>query len=305
MQRTTLGDIMSERRFPKIDRTATGNSVSTIPQIPPPTSTTTSNKNVISSPSSSSSSLASLYGITHPLNRMALTANGHLQRLVSSYYDAPVSIVVLSCTMRPSTTTITMIETNDHVTIVSNVSSILPIHHSTSQQQQQQRQQKEQPQQQQHNQTWDRVVQLMVHDQVFCTAQSVITVRDPHCQQLVQSGDIGLGQLFRYLDILPMFTLHAAAPSRSSFASSSTVNNTNNGMQQQCFSSLAAHREDCHAIHDACCTDDNEDNEGGGGGFWRDYSLDCEELSCRIREDFVVGMWNLQPQEYPSSCEDT
>lgn len=37
-------------------------------------------------------------------------------------------------------------------------------------------------------------------------------VYDPNCQELVESGAVGLGQLFRYLDILPEFELHAAAP---------------------------------------------------------------------------------------------
>lgn len=38
--------------------------------------------------------LAARFGIQSPLDRMALTANGNLQRLFSSYYDAPVHVVV-------------------------------------------------------------------------------------------------------------------------------------------------------------------------------------------------------------------
>ena len=41
--------------------------------------------------------LASRFGITSPLDRMALTANGNLQRIFSSYYDAPVHVVVDKC----------------------------------------------------------------------------------------------------------------------------------------------------------------------------------------------------------------
>jgi hypothetical protein len=44
--------------------------------------------------------LASKYGICSKLDRMAVTANGNLQRLFSSYYDAPVSVVVESCKQR-------------------------------------------------------------------------------------------------------------------------------------------------------------------------------------------------------------
>jgi hypothetical protein len=45
----------------------------------------------------SGTTLANRFGIEHPLDRMALTANGNLQRLVSSYYDAPVQVVVDFC----------------------------------------------------------------------------------------------------------------------------------------------------------------------------------------------------------------
>jgi hypothetical protein len=41
--------------------------------------------------------LQDTYNITSPLDRMALTANGNLQRLVSSYYDAPVHVTVQTC----------------------------------------------------------------------------------------------------------------------------------------------------------------------------------------------------------------
>jgi len=162
--------------------------------------------------SSTTTTLASKYGIRHPLDRMALTANGNLQRLVASYYDAPVRVVVQSCVLRQP----------------SSSSSLL-----------QQQQQSPPP-----PQVWDRVVHLQVHNRTFCTATSVITVRDPLCQELVATGQVGLGQLFRFLDLLPEFQLHAAAP-----------------------------------------------HQPEGGGFWRDYTLQCAELSCRIVEDFGPGMW--------------
>jgi hypothetical protein len=40
----------------------------------------------------------------------------------------------------------------------------------------------------------------------------VVSVYDPLCQSLVESGQVGLGQLFRYLDILPEFELRDAGP---------------------------------------------------------------------------------------------
>jgi hypothetical protein len=86
-------------------------------------------------------------------------ANGNLQRLFSSYYDAPVHVVVDTC----------------HATSLNN--------------------------------TWNRIVHLTVFEQNICTATSQITILDDDCIQLVESKTVGLGQLFRYLDILPNFTL--------------------------------------------------------------------------------------------------
>lgn len=108
-------------------------------------------------------SLAQVYGIHHPLDRMAVTANGNLQRLFSSYYDAPVRVLV------------------DYSRQISDSE-------------------------------WDRRVHLMVFDKTFCTADSFIQVHSKESQELVQSGKVGLGQLFRYLDILPEFALQAAGP---------------------------------------------------------------------------------------------
>lgn len=113
--------------------------------------------------SSSSTSLAQKYGITDPLDRMALTANGNLQRLVASYYDSPVSVKVEECSLRESG-------------------------------------------------IWDRKVCLSVYGRIFCTAASVIHVHDEDIEALVESEQVGLGQVFRFLDILPEFQLNDAGP---------------------------------------------------------------------------------------------
>jgi len=46
------------------------------------------------------STLQQAFNVTSPLDRMALTANGNLQRLFSSYYDAPVIVAVDACEVR-------------------------------------------------------------------------------------------------------------------------------------------------------------------------------------------------------------
>ena len=160
--------------------------------------------------------LTETYGITHPLDRMALTANGNLQRLVASYYDAPVTVVVESCELRQTEPIVA--DGNNEACFTTGSSSSAP------------------------PQVWDRVVQLQVHGTTFCTATSVITVHDALCQSLVESRQVGLGQLFRYLNILPEFELQDAG------------------------------------VHPC---------------FWREYSLQCSELSCQIHEEFRPGMWEI------------
>jgi len=181
---------------------------------PPPTTNNNNNNNKHSNaPGAETTTLASKYGITHPLDRMALTANGNLQRLVASYYDAPVTVVVESCTLRAR----------------------------------EQPQQSQQSQQQSNNsppQIWDRVVHLQVFGQTFCTATSVIAVHDALCQQLVQSGAVGLGQLFRYLDLLPEFELHAAGPT----GNGNCNGNDNGGFWREY--TLRCSELTCHIVED-------------------------------------------------------
>jgi hypothetical protein len=115
---------------------------------------------------SESYSLAQVYGIHHPLDRIAVTANGNLQRLFSSYYDAPVNVVVEHC--RQSS---------------QNLGE------------------------------WNRRVHLTVFDdKTFCTADSIVQLHNPDCRALVESGKVGLGQLFRYQNVLPEFILKSAGP---------------------------------------------------------------------------------------------
>ena len=126
--------------------------------------------------------LAARFGITSRLDRMALTANGNLQRLFSSYYDAPVHVVVDSCEQK----TLQLWDRVVHLTVLNQVrNQVLP-----------------------ETQVFCDTECLKYRGlQVFCSAHSIVTIHDPACQDLVQSGKVGLGQLFRYLDRLPTFEL--------------------------------------------------------------------------------------------------
>lgn len=151
-------------------------------------------------------------GQISPLERVALTANGNLQRIFSSYYDAPVHVIIDHCRLRPkSNHTLTRQCDTEHF-------------------------------------VWDRRVHLSVFNQNFCTAFSEVTICSGEYADLVTKGGVGLGQLFRYLNKLPTFQL------------------------------LDAGRLE-------------------HGGIWREYTLECDNISCRIREEFSSTAWDIVPPE--------
>mmetsp|Transcript_27925 Transcript_27925/g.51489 ORF Transcript_27925/g.51489 Transcript_27925/m.51489 type:complete len:300 (+) Transcript_27925:164-1063(+) len=126
-----------------------------------------------------------------PMERIALTANGNLQRIFSSYYDAPVHVHVDSCSRRENSP----MNGEDIPQIGFNHSSIgfdptIKMQHVIN-----------------GGATWDRVVHIQVHDQTICRATSIISVQSPLCVRLIEDGSIGLGQMFRYLNRLPTFSL--------------------------------------------------------------------------------------------------
>ena len=114
-----------------------------------------------------------------PMERIALTANGNLQRIFSSYYDAPVHIHVESCSRRKACTN------GEHVPqILLNHSELVS-----------------------GDAVWDRIVRIKVLGKTTCKATSIISVKTPMCIRLIENGSVGLGQMFRYLNKLPTFSL--------------------------------------------------------------------------------------------------
>eukprot|EP01038_Epipyxis_sp_PR26KG_P008889 gene8889-11988_t len=93
-----------------------------------------------------------------PMERIVLSANGNLQRILSAYYGAPINVVIRKCDeVEPS--------------------------------------------------VFDREVDLVMSNQVICTAKGKIIIYDPECIDAVAAKKIGIGQLFRYLGVLPTFSL--------------------------------------------------------------------------------------------------
>lgn len=108
-----------------------------------------------------------------PLERIAVTATGNLQRIISSYYCRPVVVTCLE---------------NDEVAPGE----------------------------------YRRRVQLAVvfgeeERRVFCEARSRISIRSPEIEESVRRGTVGVGQLFRFYNILPEFRLVDAGRTQEGF----------------------------------------------------------------------------------------
>ena len=132
---------------------------------------------------SESYSLEDIYDISSPLDRIALTANGNLQRLFSSYYDAPVVVEMVHCTKQKEQNPKQTDYESDKNPPLSTFSA-----------------------------SWNRRVMLKVFDRTFCTADSIVVVHSQEIENLVESGTVGIGQIFRHFNILPEFNLIKAGP---------------------------------------------------------------------------------------------
>jgi hypothetical protein len=97
-----------------------------------------------------------------PLERIVITANGNLQRILSAYFNSNVTVNILK---------------NERISVEE-----IPL-------------------------IFDRKVELVCFGMTKCIAESLITITDTTIIDLIVSKKVGLGQLFRYLNMLPEFTL--------------------------------------------------------------------------------------------------
>jgi hypothetical protein len=116
-----------------------------------------------------------------PLERIIITANGNLQRIMSAYYGAPVIVNILKCDPIED---ITLYKNTKIYNDNTNKNTLLCV--------------------------YDREVTLLMNDQIFCTAKGLIEIYDKELIDAIEYKKIGIGQIFRYLGALPSFKLHAA-----------------------------------------------------------------------------------------------
>ncbi|KAJ3227286.1 hypothetical protein HK099_002650 [Clydaea vesicula] len=99
-----------------------------------------------------------------PLERILLTANGNVQRIISSYYNSPVTVEIISNQLKNSSNT-------DSVNV------------------------------------YEREVNLHCMNNICCNAVSTIKVSNEDYIDLIENQKVGVGQLFRYCNLLPEFVL--------------------------------------------------------------------------------------------------
>ena len=110
---------------------------------------------------SSRETQVTLSGEFSPLERILLTANGNLQRIISAYFNSKVTVKIIQ---------------NECV------SECMPM-------------------------KFQRSVELVCDGKVKCVADSSLAVSDPEIASLIVNDRIGIGQIFRHLNILPEFEL--------------------------------------------------------------------------------------------------
>lgn len=84
-------------------------------------------------------------------------------------------------------------------------------------------------------------------------------VKDRECLHAIEAGLVGVGQLFRYLNILPSFKLNASGKAPQSIPRSSLMKGRKDGKMP-----IEYH-------------------------LWRDYELSCPKISCHFIECFAPG----------------
>ena len=206
-----------------------------------------------------------------PMERIALTANGNLQRILSSYYDAPVCVRVDRCSRRKGGT-----RRRRRRKSGGGAEDGLPPPTTDA----------DDDDHEDGDATWDRIVRIQVRGATVCRATSVIRVRCTRCRTLIEEGTVGIAQMFRYLDRLPTFSLLDAG--RRTEGGVGGGGGRERGERGGLGEGEGGEGEGGSSFDDR---DDGDDL--GMGGVWRTYELQSEEMTCLIHEEFRGDAWNI------------
>ena len=116
-----------------------------------------------------------------PLERVMLTREGNLQQLISAYYDETVQVKVDRFDRIPTNAVPTAFVRNQYPVDQSKVLA-----------------------------NWDREVTMTIMSHDFCIATSNVQAHSTEVVDLLDNQAIGIGQLFKLLNLRPKFMLHDA-----------------------------------------------------------------------------------------------
>ncbi|KAJ7668329.1 hypothetical protein B0H17DRAFT_949912, partial [Mycena rosella] len=117
------------------------------------------------------------------LERVALSAQGDLQRVLSAFFARPIVLALIyshTYTKRPDDTLVPLLLPNPST--ISSVSPEFPI-------------------------VQHRQVHLQCSGKVVCAATSTVKILSPRCAHLFLEEKYGIGQLFSKLEVTPSFEL--------------------------------------------------------------------------------------------------
>jgi hypothetical protein len=289
----TLGDIMSGPAAPKTKQTLNSSQSSS----PSSTTADVNNEKVIDGlVTKEGGELNTRFNCNFsPMERIALTSNGNLQRIFSSYYDAPVHVHIDFCSRRTEDETTTaaaaaVLPTDgtrrktsvmDYYT--SNTYSNFDIIDKNNKYSPKEDMGKDKncSSSSSSSAIWDRIVHIHIHGQTICRATSIISVKDPTCIRLIENGTMGIGQLFRYLDRLPTFSLVDAGRTTTAATSAAAAAAGGGGGGGKDLNDNSSGTNDVSFFE---------------GGIWRTYELKCDEMTCLIHEEFHKDAWNISPE---------
>lgn len=180
-----------------------------------------------------------------PMERVVLTANGNLQRILSAYYGAPISVIIKKC---EATAAMQPMELPSAA--AGDVSC------------------------------FDREVDLVMGGQVVCNAVGKIQLHGEDCLDAVREGQVGVGQLFRYLGVLPKFCLLQAGRGCPPLKQMSEIDVADPPLQQE--QSVDAIEKASADTQDVMC-------------LWREYELSCPQLTCTFLETFPLDFLDFKP----------
>ena len=294
----TLGDIMSGPAAPDTKQT-----LNSSPSSPSSSTTNVNNKKVIDGlVTKEGGELNTRFNCNFsPMERIALTSNGNLQRIFSSYYDAPVHVHIDFCSRRTEdeTTATAASATVPPTDGTRRKTSVMDYYTSNTYNNFDiiDKNNKYSPKEDMgkdknccsssSSAIWDRIVHIHIHGQTICRATSIISVKDPTCIRLIENGTMGIGQLFRYLDRLPTFSLVDAG--RTTPVAAAAVG----GKEESTLMEAATVGTSCN---DSISSGTNDVSSFFEGGIWRTYELKCDEMTCLIHEEFHKDAWNISPE---------